>query len=54
VHLVLSSLGFLAKAQPRLETGEGTKGTFWQTFTLDFLGDRTNIIGKITNLFCII
>jgi hypothetical protein len=34
------------------------KSTFWQRCTLNFLGNRTNykakdIIGKITNLFCI-
>jgi hypothetical protein len=35
-----------------------TKGSFWQRFTLNFLGDRRDykakdIIAKITNLFCI-
>jgi hypothetical protein len=34
------------------------KGAFWQRCALNFLGDRMNyeakdIIGKITNLFCI-
>jgi hypothetical protein len=43
------SLSFLAEAQPKLKTGEEKR---------HFLSDRTNykaedIIGKITNLFCI-
>jgi hypothetical protein len=54
VHLFRPSLGFLTEAQPRLKVAR-TKGTFC---TLNFLGDRTDykakdIIGKITNLFCI-
>jgi hypothetical protein len=48
-------LSFLAEAQPRLENRRGQKALFG---TLNFLGDRRNykakdIIGKITNLFCI-
>jgi hypothetical protein len=49
-----SSLSFLAEAWKQAKT----KGTFWPRCTLHFLDDRTNykakdIIGKITNLFCI-
>jgi hypothetical protein len=55
VHLFCPS--FLAEAQPRLENKRGQKALFGRG-TLNFLGDRTNykakdIIGKITNLFCI-
>jgi hypothetical protein len=58
VHVFRPSLSFLAEAQPRLEKQARTKGTFWQRCTLNFLGDHMNykakdIIGKITNLFCI-
>jgi hypothetical protein len=50
------SLSFLAEAQPR-KTGED-KRHFLAEVHIKFLGDRTNhkakdIIGKITNLFCI-
>jgi hypothetical protein len=51
VRLFRPSLSFLAEAQPRT-------GTFWQRCTINFLGDCMNykakdIVGKITNLFCI-
>jgi hypothetical protein len=55
--IVICASEFSSEAQPRLEQAR-TKGTFWQRCTSNFLGDRTNykakdIIGKITNLFCI-
>jgi hypothetical protein len=59
VHLFPPSLSFLAEAQPRLKNRRGQNALFGRgVSTLHFLGDRTNykakdIIGKITNLFCI-
>jgi hypothetical protein len=55
--IIVICASFSSEAQPRLEQAR-TKGTFWQRCTSNFLGDRTNykakdIIGKITNLFCI-
>jgi hypothetical protein len=55
VHLFRSSLGFLAEAQSRHENSRGRRHFLAH---MKFLGDRTNdktkdIIGKITNLFCI-
>jgi hypothetical protein len=52
VHVFRPSLSFLAEAQPRLEKQARTKGTFWQSCTLNFLGDHMNykakdIIGNI-------
>jgi hypothetical protein len=52
-----SSLSFLAEAQPRLKTGEDTRH-FLAEVHINFFMRCTNykakdVIGKITNLFCI-
>jgi hypothetical protein len=51
-------VSFLAEAQPRLENRREQKALFGRGAHYIFLGGRTNykakdIIGKITNVFCI-
>jgi hypothetical protein len=49
VHLFRPRLGFLAEAQPRQ-----TKSHFLAEVSIKFFSHpQKNIIGKITNLFCI-
>jgi hypothetical protein len=57
VHFFCPSVSFLAEAQPRLKTGEN-KGHFLTKVHIKFFRrphnyKARNIIGRITNLFCI-
>jgi hypothetical protein len=57
VHLFRLSLGFLVKAQPRLENSRGEKTLLAEVHIKFFRRphklQNKDIIGKITNLFCI-
>jgi hypothetical protein len=53
VHLFRPSLRFLAEAQPRLKTGEDKRHFTFFRRPHDYNYKAKDIIGKITNLFCI-